>query len=164
VGLATLSLLSDAARDEPLLCIIEDAHWLDHASVAALAFAGRRLLADHLVLLFCLRTGAESGGPFQGLPELALRHRSEPDALALVTAAVPAAGASPARHPATAATGPSLTGQEEQVATLAARGFTNAEIAADLFVSESTVAYHLRKVYRKLGVTSRRKLGSRLPA
>jgi DNA-binding CsgD family transcriptional regulator len=71
VGLATLSLLAELSDRQPLLCVIDDAHWLDRDSAMALAFAARRLGAEGIVLVF----GARDGGSdlaLSGLPELRL--------------------------------------------------------------------------------------------
>jgi DNA-binding CsgD family transcriptional regulator len=67
VGLAVLSLLSQAAEDRPLVCLIDDGHWLDRASERALAFAARRLLAEPVLLVIAAR---EPGADLGGLPDL----------------------------------------------------------------------------------------------
>ena len=70
VGLAVLSLLSAVAEQQPLLCVIDDAQWLDRMSSQLLAFVARRLLAEPVGLLAAAR---EPGGDFDGLPELPVR-------------------------------------------------------------------------------------------
>jgi predicted ATPase len=69
VGLATLSLLANAAGSEPLVCVIDDAQWLDRVSSQTLAFVARRLLAESVVLAVAVREPT-TGEVFTGLPEL----------------------------------------------------------------------------------------------
>jgi len=86
IGLATLSLFADASREQSLLCVIDDAQWLDRASAQALAFVARRLLADPVAVLFATR------GPSQelaGLPELSLRGLDDDAARALLASVIP---------------------------------------------------------------------------
>ena len=85
VGLATLGMLSEAAEQQPLLCVIDDAHWLDRASAQALAFVARRLLAEPVALVFATR---EPGEEFRGLPELLVGGLREGDAQELLGSVV----------------------------------------------------------------------------
>jgi DNA-binding CsgD family transcriptional regulator len=87
VGLAALSLLADAAEEQPLLCVIDDAQWCDHASAHALAFAARRLFADPIAMIFGTR---ESGESLAGLPELLVEALRDDDARALLDSAIKA--------------------------------------------------------------------------
>jgi DNA-binding CsgD family transcriptional regulator len=87
VGLAVLGLLSEAAEERPLLAVVDDAHWLDHASARALAFVARRLLAEKIALVFAAR---EPGDLLAGLPELHVLSLGHRDARTLLESALPA--------------------------------------------------------------------------
>src|SRR6478672_4170560 len=88
VALAVLSLLCAAADERPLLCLVDDAQWLDAASGQVLAFVARRLLADPIAIVFGVREGL-AGRTFAGLPDMAVVGLDEPDARALLSRAVP---------------------------------------------------------------------------
>src|SRR5271169_1566269 len=79
VGLAVLGLLSEVAAEQPLLCLIDDAQWLDQTSAQALAFVARRLDTESVALLFGTRDPAGEGG-LAGLPGLALAGLPDADA------------------------------------------------------------------------------------
>ncbi|NTW41191.1 MAG: ATP-binding protein, partial [Cellulomonadaceae bacterium] len=70
VGLATLSVLTEAAEEAPVLVVVDDAHWLDPASADALLFTARRLDADRVALLLAVRDGAASTLAHEGVPLL----------------------------------------------------------------------------------------------
>jgi DNA-binding CsgD family transcriptional regulator len=85
VGLGLLSLLSEVADERPLLCVVDDAQWLDQASALTLAFVARRLLAEPVGILFAAREPAEELRHFSELEVLGLRNG---DARALLGSAV----------------------------------------------------------------------------
>ncbi len=86
VGLALLTLLSEVAVERPLLCVVDDAQWLDHASAQALGFVARRLQAESVVMLFGAR---QPGEDLRGLPELPVEGLREADARELLASVIP---------------------------------------------------------------------------
>ncbi|MFB7032427.1 AAA family ATPase, partial [Streptomyces sp. NPDC056295] len=84
VGLAALTLLSAAAAERPLLVLCDDAHWVDRESLDVLAFVGRRLHADGVVMLFGVRDRTAAEPALSGLPDHRISGLPEQDALVLL--------------------------------------------------------------------------------
>ena len=72
VGVATLSMLTEAAEEQPVVCVVDDAHWLDSASTDALLFATRRLEADPVAMVFAARDTDDRTFAPEGVPALRL--------------------------------------------------------------------------------------------
>ncbi|HEX6393883.1 MAG TPA: AAA family ATPase [Acidimicrobiales bacterium] len=89
VGLAVLTLLSERAAERPLVCVVDDAHWLDHPSAQALAFAARRLQAESVAILFATRTRSDAP-ELAGLPEMVVGRLDRSSAEALLSSVFPA--------------------------------------------------------------------------
>ena len=88
VALAVLSLLSAVAEERPLLCLVDDAQWLDAASSQVLGFVARRLLAESVAIVFAVREPAR-GATSTACPSCALGGLDDEDARALLARAVP---------------------------------------------------------------------------
>ena len=85
VGLGVLSLLSEVAEEQPLVCLVDDEHWLDRASAQVLGFVARRLVAESVGMVFAARTPSSD---LAGLGELRVEGLQEADARALLDAAL----------------------------------------------------------------------------
>ena len=83
VGLATLTLFAEIAEQQPVVCIIDDAQWLDEASTQILGFVTRRLLAERVALVCAARTGI-GDDTFSGRPQLTVDGLGDSDARALL--------------------------------------------------------------------------------
>ena len=88
VAVAVLSLLAASADERPVLCLVDDAQWLDAASVQTFGFVARRLLAEPVAMIFALREPTTTRA-LDGLPQLSLEGLDDPDARALLSRAVP---------------------------------------------------------------------------
>jgi DNA-binding CsgD family transcriptional regulator len=85
VGLAALNLFAEAAAERPLICLVDDAQWLDKASAQALAFVARRLGAESVAVVFAVR---EASDEFAGLPEIVLQGLGRDDSRALLASVI----------------------------------------------------------------------------
>jgi DNA-binding CsgD family transcriptional regulator len=86
VGLSVLSLLSEVAEERPLVCVVDDAQWLDRTSAQVLAFVARRLLAESVAMVFAAREPSEE---FTGLPQVLVQGLGDADSRALVASVMP---------------------------------------------------------------------------
>jgi DNA-binding CsgD family transcriptional regulator len=103
--LGTLTLLADAAEETPVVAVVDDAHWLDDASAAALLFVARRLQTERVALLFAARDGSERRFDAEGVPDIVLGGVAGEAADTLLRARAPS-GVEPAvREQLVAATG-----------------------------------------------------------
>ena len=155
VGLAVLTLLAAAAAERPLVCLVDDAQWLDLPSAQVLGFLGRRLQAEPVLLAFAVREPAEPR-LLQGLPTLTLEGLAEEDARALLMSAIPGHLDAQVRDRIVAET----RGNPLALLELPAR-MSEAELAGGLAVaptdamSQHVQDHYLAKVRRLSGPTRR---------
>jgi DNA-binding CsgD family transcriptional regulator len=97
VGLAVLTLLGEVAERQPLICLVDDAQWLDRASAPILGFVARRLGAESVAMIFAVRDPWETLD-LAGLPEVMIGPLEEPDARELLATAIPGRVDESVRH------------------------------------------------------------------
>ena len=151
---ATLSLLAAAAEERTLLCVVDDAHWLDQASAEALAFAARRIDNEAVLMLFGARDPAETTFASPGIAELRVGGLTRDEARALLAAAAPTLPAFAVEHIIDLSRGNPLALLEFGVARAEAGG---AEVDGPLQVGESVERSFLERSSR-LSADARRAL------
>ena len=150
VGLAVLNLLSDAAEEQPLICVVDDEQWLDRASAQVLAFVARRLEAESVGLVFAARV---PGDELAGLAELVVEGLPEADARALLDSALAGPLDARVRDQIVAETRGNPLALLELV-----RGFTPAELAGGFGLSGGA------PLSRSIEESFRRRLDALAPA
>jgi DNA-binding CsgD family transcriptional regulator len=120
IALATLTLLSEAAHEQPILVVVDDAEWLDQESAEVLGFVARRLDADPVVLLLAAREPAERDLPFQMLPELRLPGLAQMQVRQLLESVAPGPVDGDVAHSIAAETGGNPLAIQEIAAQLSA--------------------------------------------
>ena len=89
VSMGALGVIAVAAEHGPVLCVVDDVHWLDHASADTLTFVARRLEAEGVVMLFAARELVTTMFSAPGMPELQLKGLLAPEALSLLRVTAP---------------------------------------------------------------------------
>jgi DNA-binding CsgD family transcriptional regulator len=144
VGLAVLGLLAEVATKEPLVCLIDDAQWLDEGSSQVLGFVGRRLLAESVLLVFAARETRDAR-LFPDLPDMTIEGLGDADARDLLAATVAGPLDQQVRDRIVAETG----GNPLALLELP-KGMTRAELAGGFGVPASrTVPGHVEERYRR---------------
>ena len=141
VGLAVLGLLAEAAARRPVVCLVDDAQWLDAASSQVLEFVARRLLAESVGLVFAVREPADER-LLRGMPDLPLGGLTDDDAQALLAAAVPGHLDEQVRDRLVAETRGNPSALLELV-----NGMSTAELAGGFAPPTATLSGHLHDHY-----------------
>lgn len=155
VGAGILTLLTAAAKDGPILCVVDDAHWLDRASADALAFACRRFAADPIGVIFAARDLEGRIEPLVGLPELRVRGLAEDDARELLTSRAPGPIADKVRDEILFAAGGNPLAIEELPAALTATELDGTDFLLGPIPLKGRLEEHFRRQIDSLPAETR---------